>query len=113
MEQWAWEIRVCQYWAALADRPDLPVSSRVAIEAAASLEGEEQRRALHSLVYGKGRISALGGLAGTGKSVVAGRATTIWPCSGHPVVGAAASAKQAADVGPAPGAPPHPHEPWG
>src|SRR3546814_17549541 len=83
MEQWAWEIRVCQYWAAIADRPDLPVASRVAIEAAASLEGEEQRRALHSLVYGKGRISALGGLAGTGKSVVAGRATTIWQGSGN------------------------------
>src|SRR3546814_6048369 len=65
IEQIAAEIRVTQYVAALADRPDLPVSSRVAIEAAASLEGEEQRRALHSLVDGKGRKSGLGGLAGT------------------------------------------------
>lgn len=105
VEQLAAEIRVTQYVAALADRPDLPVSSRVAIEAAAPLEGEEQRRALHSLVYGKGRISALGGLAGTGKSVVAGRATTIWQGSGYTVVGAAAYGKQAEDLGRALGVP--------
>lgn len=99
VEQLGAEYRLSQHISALAGAPDAPVSRRVVDRVMDPMEVEEQRIALHSMLYGRGRISALGGLAGAGKSAVLGRAKEIWSESGYTVVGAAAYGKQADDLG--------------
>jgi len=99
MEQLGAEYRVSQYTAALAEGPELPVVEQVANRILDGTGSTEQRIGLHSMIFGRGRISALGGLAGAGKSAVLGRATQVWSESGYTVVGASAYGKQADDLG--------------
>lgn len=99
MEQLGAEYRITEHVSALANAPDLRVSNHAANQIARSIDSDEQRLALHALTMGRGRIVALGGLAGSGKSRVLRPATEIWSASGYTVVGAAAYGKQADDLG--------------